>query len=116
MAIDVYTLNGQEIDPEIDGLSRDVEPLGDALEMAAKNERFYSRGERIRFSFRRRRATAAIWAVWKLAAPRNAAVTLVEPDGTSHTVRITAFSDPISKTNPATGEIWRDLTITCHTL
>lgn len=116
MAINVYTLNSQSIDPEIGGLARDVTPLRDTLEMAPKNERHYHRGERISWTFQRRKADPAIWAVWKLAAPRNTTVTLVEPDGTTHTVVITGFSDPISKTRPSDGTIWRDLTITCQTL
>jgi hypothetical protein len=116
MAINVYTLNGQSIDPEIDGLSRDVTPLRDTLEMAPKNNRHYHRGERISWTLRRRACDAARWAVWKAAAPRGLSVTLIEPDGATWTVVITGFSDPIAKTRPATGEIWRDITITCETL
>lgn len=114
--IDVFTLNGQDIDPETASLARDVEPLRDTLEMAPKNNRHYHRGERVRWTLSRRRATPAVWAIWRAAAPRNASVTLVEPDGTSHTVVITGFSDPISATRPSDGTIWRDLTITCETL
>lgn len=116
MAINVFTLNGQSIDPEVDGLGRDVEPLRDTLEMAPKNERHYHRGERIRWTLSRRKAEPAIWTTWRAAAPRNTTVTLIEPDGATHTVVITGFSDPIAKTRPSDGIIWRDLTITCQTL
>lgn len=116
MAINVFTLNGQSIDPEIEGLQRAIEPLRDTLEMAPKNNRHYHRGERVSWTFTRRKADAAIWAAWKAAAPRNTSVTLVEPDGATHTVVITGFADPISKTRVSDGAIWRDLTITCETL
>jgi VCBS repeat-containing protein len=84
--------------------------------MVAGNNRHYHLGERITWTFTRPKANAAIWAVWKAAAPRNQSVTLVEPDGTTHTVVITGFSDPISRTEVAAGNYYRDLTITCETL
>ncbi len=116
MAISPYTLNGQTIDPAINGLERTVTPIRVTLEMAPGNNRHYHLGERISWTFKRPKASNAIWTTWKAAAPRNASVTLVEPDGTSHTVVITGFSDPISKTEVSAGNIYRDLTITCETL
>lgn len=97
-----YTINGVTLIPALP-VERSVEPVEDVLLMAAGNERAYHRGEIVTLTLTDPGADEATWTIWK-AVPRNAAVTVVEPDGTTLTARVTAWSDPITETQPTSGE------------
>jgi hypothetical protein len=114
-----YLLNDVKLFPALP-VERTVELIEEVLPMAAGNERSYYRGALVQWTLTHPVADEAEHAEWLSAAVRGTALPLVEPDGTTATVRVTGWDDPIVETAPtsgagtstATGTITRSITLT----
>lgn len=128
MAVNLwFTLAGYRLIPAVEGLERVESPLRDTLPMRPGNNRHYQRpaARRTRWTLVYPFAPTADWTTWRLAArAAEAGASLIEPDGTTHSVILVEFVDPISNSNPttgagtvnATGTVERDLTLVLETI
>lgn len=102
-----YTLGGYNLIPDTGGADRSRTPIREELGMAAGNVRYYARpaARRIRWSLTRSGASEADRTAWAAAATAaEAGATLVEPDGSSWTVVLISYADPIADKTVASGD------------
>jgi hypothetical protein len=97
------TLNSQKLFPALP-LDRVRSPVRDTLDMAAGNRRFYHRASKRRWTLTRPKASEAIRTTWLAAAVESSSLPFIDLEGTSYTVVVMSFADPISKTTPTTGQ------------
>lgn len=112
-----YMLNGIKLFPSF-AIDKEETAAGESVRMIGGNKRFWYRGDDVTFSLPCQGASEATAAEWRAATPRNATLTLTEPDGTNHAVRVVRRTFSIVESLPdvdgsptATGPIFYDITI-----
>lgn len=112
-----YTLNSVKLFPKLP-IARSTTPVEEVLTMAPGNERTQYLRTRREWVLTRPRASEALRTTWLSAAVWGQSLTLIDPDGGTYTVKVTAWDDPISKSTPdandsatATGPLEFDLSL-----